>query len=59
MIIGLRNVKIPKKDLAQILIIVLTGVDNDLFTELPEFSRHRRAFDELRAGSDDRCDFHR
>jgi hypothetical protein len=53
MIIGPRNLKIPKKDLAQTIIIVLTRVDNDLFADLPEFSRQWRAFDELRAGSDD------
>jgi hypothetical protein len=59
MIIGPRNVKIPKKHLAQTIIIVLAGMNDDLLTELPEFSRHWRAFDELGTGSDDGCDFHR
>ena len=56
--IRIGNFELVKEDLGEVLIVMLTCVNDDLLMFLPDLPGEREELDELRAGSDDGCDFH-
>jgi len=57
-VVGRRDPEVAEEDLREEVVIVLPGVDEDLFVHFPEFPGDGSALDELGPGPDDREDLH-